>query len=144
MIGNRLVLKDLPAKSGWCDKDQALLYACFQLLVDFLEKEKPETIIDFKHDQEHRREWAELQALYRYWKVDRPKQEKKIKELLMGWAKYHRKHPKGKLTTFVVTKGKETQANKALKALHDAEDRFYGQEETMLLRLIKIRRRLWC
>ncbi len=31
---------------GWHDKDEILLHAVFQVLTDFVEQEKPETIID--------------------------------------------------------------------------------------------------
>jgi hypothetical protein len=50
--------------SQWYDRD-VLLHAAFQILVDFVEKEEPERITDFEHDEEQRRVWAEIQFLYR-------------------------------------------------------------------------------
>lgn len=47
MKGNKLVLKSLSPKSRWCDKDHVMLLACFQLLTDFLDKERPEQIVDY-------------------------------------------------------------------------------------------------
>ena len=42
-------------EKGWCDKDRVMLHAAFQLLVDFLEKEKPDEIVDWSHDADHER-----------------------------------------------------------------------------------------
>lgn len=41
MKGNVLALGGIKAGSRWSDKDHVLLCACFQVLVDFIEKERP-------------------------------------------------------------------------------------------------------
>jgi hypothetical protein len=64
--GNLLKLQSIKKNNEWCDKDQVLLFACFQILVDFIEKEEPQKIVDYKSDKEHKRQWKELQTLYRY------------------------------------------------------------------------------
>jgi hypothetical protein len=66
MKGNVLKLQNLKKKNEWWDKDQVMLYACFQLLMDFLEKEKPQTIVDYKYNLEQKKQWKELQTLYGY------------------------------------------------------------------------------
>lgn len=61
-------------KSGeWCDKDHIMLEACFQLLVDFIEKEKAGEVIDWQSDELHSNAWKEMQELYRWWAIDRPR-----------------------------------------------------------------------
>jgi len=144
MKGNILVLRDLKKNSPWCDKDHAMLYACFQLLVDFLEKEKPDSFGDFKHDKVQRARRQEMRVLYRYWKLDRPKLELKINALLLKWSDSRKtKLVPGSLpkTTreIVLREDKRTR-----KLLQKAEDQFQGLEEEMLGRLIAIRRHLWC
>ena len=62
----------------WHDKDYIMLYACFQLLVDFIEKEKPweltesvyEAYKEYDEDnaRQRQKDWDELYALYIWWK----------------------------------------------------------------------------
>jgi hypothetical protein len=73
---NVVVCRSLPPT--WCDRDYLLLYAAFQILEDFIEKEEP---WEFSATEEHLREsyadcgpdervtaWLEIQSLYRWWK----------------------------------------------------------------------------
>ena len=48
-------LKIHTLKKGWCGKDEILLHATFQLLVDFVEQEKPGQIIDWEADELHKK-----------------------------------------------------------------------------------------
>ena len=63
---NLLKIESLP--DGWRDKDEIILHACFQLLKDFVEKEK-EIIeqIDWKSDDETASAKAEIDFLYSWW-----------------------------------------------------------------------------
>ena len=63
---NVLKIKTLP--KGWTDKDFVMLHACFQLLTNFLKKEKPFKLIDWEHDKEHQDAKAELIFLNNWWK----------------------------------------------------------------------------
>ncbi len=62
------ILKIESLSDDWCDKDVVILHACFQLLKDFVEKEK-EIIeqIDWKHDKETENAKAEIDFLYNWW-----------------------------------------------------------------------------
>ena len=144
MKGNVLVLKDLPKNSKWCDKDHVMLLACFQILTDFLEKEKPQTIVDYSHDREHRKHWKELQALYRYWKHDRHKQERQIDALRRKWAKSRKTKMVPSLHPQTVSHVVVSEDRKTWRLLRSAETRFEKLEEEMLLRLISVRKHLWC
>lgn len=63
---NILKIESLP--DSWRDKDIILLHACFQLLKNFIEKEK-EIIeqIDWNHDEEIKHAKAEIDVLYKWW-----------------------------------------------------------------------------
>ena len=64
---NILKIESLP--DGWRDKDEIILHACFQLLKDFVEKEKDIIEqIDWKHNEETRKAKAEIDFLYSWWK----------------------------------------------------------------------------
>jgi hypothetical protein len=66
-------LKIHSLQSGWCDKDEILLHACFQCLVDFIEKE-PLHSTDWNSDNAHKFARKEMNTLYKWWK----KRSKKI------------------------------------------------------------------
>lgn len=70
---NILKIKTLP--KGWTDKDFVMLHACFQLLTNFLKKEKPFRCPSWKQDKEHQEAKAELIFLNNWWK-----KRKKIEE----------------------------------------------------------------
>ena len=59
-------------KVGWHDKDEVMLHAAFQLLVDFVEQEQPDKYIAWDHDTNHRQAWKEIRSLYRWWTTTRP------------------------------------------------------------------------
>lgn len=59
-------------EKGWCDSDIVLLHAAFQLLVNFVEKEKPDKIVDWDADPSHSQAWEEIQNLYHWWTKGRP------------------------------------------------------------------------
>lgn len=59
-------------KGQWYDKDCILLHAAFQILVDFVEKERPAEIVEWQHDELHRHAWSEISQLYHWWKKEHP------------------------------------------------------------------------
>lgn len=144
MKGNLLKISALKKKSEWCDKDRVLLYACFQILVDFLEKERPEQITDFKHNREQRKHWKELQALYRYWKKDRPAMEKEsARELKKAGLQVGNEGvpPTGaRSSSFNIL----VKNQKAFDRHNHLYEKIHRLDDEMLLRLIKIRHHLWC
>jgi len=52
------VLKIHTLEKGWCDKDYVMLHAMFQLLVDFVEQEKPDQIVDWNSDRGYKQPFA--------------------------------------------------------------------------------------
>jgi len=57
---------------GWTDKDEVLVHVMFQVLSDFMEKEKPAEFIDWNADPSNAKAWKEIQTLHRWWKEERP------------------------------------------------------------------------
>ena len=144
MRGNVFRLRHLSPRSRWCDKDHVMLHACFQLLVDFLEQEKPQKIVDYSHDRRHRETWKELQTLYRYWKIERPRAERERDRALSRWsAAYMVKWiPAADGRGSVM---KVLSEDKRLASRHRRlEEAFDRREHEMLRRLTDIRGHLWC
>lgn len=74
---NVVVCRALPPT--WCDRDYLLLYAAFQLLEDFIEKEEPwefagdvyatyVTDCDENFSRQRAAEWQTIRNLYAWWK----------------------------------------------------------------------------
>jgi hypothetical protein len=62
----QLKIKSLPNRKIWVDKDEEMLHACFQLLVDYIEEEKGDTHCCY---ETHKDFVDELRFLYDWWKV---------------------------------------------------------------------------
>nr|WP_086939208.1 hypothetical protein [Thaumasiovibrio occultus] len=90
-MARQLLIHSLPsvAQSRWIDRDFLFLHACFQLLVDFVEREEPQNLFLFADLAYHNRpipddvtygddgdtpaqslaKWQQLFALYHWWKA---------------------------------------------------------------------------
>jgi len=60
------VLKARSLPSTWVDKDEQMLHFCFQLLVDFIEKERAFEVIDTSDPLEGKFDYDELLSLYHW------------------------------------------------------------------------------
>lgn len=64
-----LKIQDLE-KGKWHDRDEIMLYACFQILTDCVEKEKVDTHCNYKT---HKEFVDEVRFLYKWWKKRKEK-----------------------------------------------------------------------
>lgn len=139
------VLKIHTLNKGWCDKDHVLLHAAFQLLVDFVEQEKPDQSIDWNWNPEHKQAWKEIRALYRWWTWTRPARksslcEKGLKKPSMRWKKI----PGSDNRQLVgYDKKKYPEYEKALKKHWQLEKKWEEEDQRNLHRLVDIRKYLW-
>lgn len=51
----------------WHDRDLVLIHAMFQILSDFMEKEKPAEVTDWNDGEEKIHAWKEIQELNNWW-----------------------------------------------------------------------------
>ncbi len=132
-------------KNQWHDKDEVLLHAAFQLLVDYVEQEKPAKSIDWNSDAEHRRAWNEISLLYRWWKKERsarkdpdarkrPKAPPVIWKDVPGTTLKQRDQP---------DKKRYAAYYRWLKDCAAIKRKWLQEDQRNLLRLIEIRSRLW-
>lgn len=66
------ILKIKTLEKGWQDREDILLHAAFQCLVDFVEQEIPTDASDWDHDKSTRRALKEMRELYKWWTEERP------------------------------------------------------------------------
>ena len=144
MKGNLLKLQSIKKNNEWCDKDQVLLLACFQILVDFIEKEEPQKIVDYKSNKEHKRQWNELQTLYRYWKSERPRMQKDAQKALRKSGIKMVSDPSENSGVRSVAIKFTFKDKKAFNLGCRLEDKLDRLDDEMLRRLINMRHHLWC
>ena len=131
-------------KKGWHDKDEILLHAAFQLLVDFIEKEHPERI-DWNAQKKHKQAWREIKSLYRWWKIERPARKSPLdnKRLLKPALKL-KKLPGSEFSQLVQPDRKKYAAYyRAMKKDGRLEKQWYEEDQRNLHRLIEVRGFLW-
>ncbi len=135
---------------GWIDTDWQMVYALFNLLVRFVEKEAPSGYFvpseeDAAKDTEEgecnqytglKRQLdnhKEYMAIYKYWKTDRRVTEKKYADALSAWSSAHQ-----------ASKGFDTpEVKKLWEEMNSIKEQNDKTLENMLHRLIKVRHCLW-
>ena len=132
-------------RKGWHDKDEVLLHAAFQLLVDFVEKERPDKVVDWDANGLHKRAWKEIKNLYKWWKEMRPARrspldKKRLNKPPLKFKKitdsefYRLDEPDNK---------KYAAYYRALGKHRELEEKWYEEDQRNLHRLIEIRGFLW-
>jgi hypothetical protein len=132
-------------KYGWVDRSEAVLYACFVCLRQYIENEEPvdpalfATPEEFEEDPglRHQKEmFDEAQALYQWWMKGRIEEEAEEDRL---WEAYHavRKDRRGS------DPEKVEAAEMAGKVWTEYRQWRTDRENVMLHRLISIRQSFW-
>jgi hypothetical protein len=121
---------------GWRDTDTRMLFAMFNLLCQFVEKELDTVDVDagrLVQNPELRPQYeayVEIKALYHYWKTERHQMQRQYNQALDEWSDLRRKAPK-------------EEVDAIWNELNALENKINDTEDEKLLRLIKIRRYLW-
>jgi hypothetical protein len=125
----------------WYDRDIILLHAAFQVLADFIEREKPDEIIDWEHDESSRHIWNEITQLYKWWKEERPNRRDPVDEVVHPPDEEYAISEGGKMVFPDREKYPEYYA--ALDKSHELEEEWHGEDQRNLHRLIEVRPHLW-
>lgn len=131
---NRVKIKSL--KPGYYDIDYRMLHACFQLLVDYVENERPFEIIDWDHDDESRQIAQEIKELYYWWKNEYPMRREPIHDIDESLVPPLTVVCRGDLTEYPAWE-------EACKKTQELEERWDREDDENLIRLMKIRPYLW-
>jgi hypothetical protein len=145
-LRNRFVVKHhlirTGLRPGWWDTDTRMLYGMMALLVEFIEKEKPEEIVEWDSASDHAHARDEFKAIYGWWK-NYPKFQNEISDLLSKWhdCKFGKDYSHDWIKKLNIPDTKE--AKRLFDNLNIAEQRLEEEEQDMLMRLVKIRHFLW-
>lgn len=140
-----------PYRYGWLDTDERMMYAMFNLLVEFVEKEEPYVLIptakdlvdadsDSQEDQDRNfflsrqiDQHKEYMTIYNYWKFERPNLEKEYGKLLTAW-----------LDSRELTEDRNHPDTKRLHQEMETFGELKNQKlEDMMHRLVDVRATLW-
>lgn len=131
------VLKIGSLDHRWHDKDEALLHAAFQLLVDFIEQEQAGKRINWNANELFKRAWREINSLYKWWKVRRPARQSPLddKKLAIPPLKF-KKMPDSQMYQMVEPDKKKYAAYyRALRQHAQLEQKWYEEDQRKLHRL---------
>lgn len=122
-----------------------MLHAVFQLLVDFVEQEKPDQIVDWNSDPVHKQVWKELRSLYRWWMKTRPARKSPLDEEGLKKPPMRWKEIDGTENRQLVDYDKKKYAayDDALKKHWQLEEKWDEEDQRNLHRMIEIRKFLW-
>lgn len=129
----------------WHDRDEILLHAAFQVLVDFIESEHPDRTIDWNADELHKRAWKEIKSLYKWWKETRaarrsPLDDRKLAKPALKFKKI----PGSELYATVEPDGKKYAGYyRALKKANRLKEKWFDEDQRNLHGLIEVRQFLW-
>jgi hypothetical protein len=119
---------------GWADIDSRLMYAMFNLLDLFVKHEMPNFYCPTEEEvakepayKTQRDAYIEIEAIHRWWNVDRVAAKKAISD---------------ELNRLYGTRGTRPTADER-EALHKMEADLEAKMEEMMVRLVKVRGSLW-
>ena len=138
---NHHLIKTKLPKGRWYDTDTRMLYGMMNLLMQYIEEEKPFEIIDWDNDEWHRNARDEMIAI-RDWQLNYDNRCKEIDQALTEWsdAKFGKDDNSDMLERL---NEKNTPETEALFERHSQLEDKLLKEEEMLIRLVKIRNYLW-
>jgi hypothetical protein len=143
--GQLKLLRINTLKKGWHDRDELLLHAAFQVLIDFVECEKPENTINWNYDKIYKHTWKEIIFLYKWWKEIRPLRQNPLDEMKLVKPPIKLTKIPGSVFYQLVELDdkKYIPYNRALKKYYQLEQKWYEEDQQYLHRLIEIRSFLW-
>jgi hypothetical protein len=140
------------SKGVWYDRDTVLLHAAFQVLVDFIEKEKlaqerfrSEKLgqAEFPELEENQLSWSEIRQLYRWWKEERPRRPNPLDGVPMPPEEYFMPPENGVVLDPEADLEKYPEFYAALFKKQALESEWYEEDQKNLERLIAVRSALW-
>ena len=123
---------------GWRDVPEKMLYAMFNLLGEYLNKETPHDLTQWytreqiEADEGMKKQQADIEearAIYQWWTVGRKEEAEIHAKLLHDWAEARR--------------AKAPNAEHLWELLQNCKDEEERKTDEMIARLMKIRRTLW-
>ncbi|MFN7972997.1 MAG: hypothetical protein U0166_11715 [Acidobacteriota bacterium] len=129
----------------WIDRDEILLHVAFQVLVDFVDKERPAEVCDWNADARHRKAWSEIASLHRWWTKERPRRKYPLDDKSIPHPPMRFVKVPGRAGETLVpwSRKKYARYDRASKCQLLLERRWHAEDQRQLHRLIEVRPFLW-
>lgn len=130
---------------GWADVDTKILYACFDLLAQFVEGEKPFDVLVWDSDNAHKMAAIEIKALHKWWTEERPTRFDPVSVTKCPGRAEAAPDADGHFVMgdYIGTPQEIADWKAACAESHRLEKLWMEEDEAMLHRLIKVRPYLW-
>jgi hypothetical protein len=128
---------------GWWPKADIMLHAVFQIIVDFVEKDKPVWMMP-DPIPENKLAWKEIRSLYRWWTKTRPARKSPLFDESLKWPPtLHVVKPGGDRRPITEKDRKKYAAfDSALETQWGLEQKWEQEDRRNLVRAIRIREHL--
>ncbi len=138
-------LKIQTLRKGWHDTDEVILHAMFQLLVDFIEKERPGETVDWSCNVAQRKAWKDMKYLYKWWKEIRPKRRSPLddKSIKIPPLKFKKVPGTEFVQSILPDRKKYSEYYRMLKKDHRLLKKWEEEDQRNLHKLIDLRKYLW-
>lgn len=135
-------LKISTLNKGWQETDEMMLHAVMQLLVDYVEKQKPDQVIDWSSDKDHVDAWTTIMLVYTWWKYTRPERVDPLDEIEVpdDYMTIGEPDENGNCPAIW---GDYPEIHAAMAVANKIEQDWYEEDTEMMLRIVKIRHMLW-
>ncbi len=132
----RWLMKNIP--NYWVDKDEVLRIAIFNCLVNFVERETPETYTDWTSDDKHKEAWRVIQKCYHYIIKARPELIETIEKTAHDWSQLCFAD-----SEMWITKTQTAESEVLFAKLHEQETLLDNLDEKTMIDIVKVRGFLW-
>ena len=136
------IIRTILPKGKWYDCDTRMLYGMMNLLIEFLEKEKPFETIDFDFSPTWKSVKKEIIAIRDWW-LNYDNRKVEIEEALNKWDVSKFGNCKDEEWIQLINKSDTKETKELIDNLSALETKLEQEEKKMLIRLIKIRKYLW-
>lgn len=138
---NVLKIQTLPYT--WSDRDSVLVHAMMQILKDFVKKEKPDSIINWDSDPEHRQARDKMDEILNWWENSYLifDEFEGLEFDKIDWE--DRFYPKKPGSNFVEMKPSSENDRKCYKIAHSRELDMEQELEKKLRELLDVRKYMW-
>ena len=133
-------LKIQSLSSEYVDRDELLLHASFQILKDFIEKEKPATYFNFDYDTNI---WNEILYLYNWWTNVRPNRIDLLRDPTMEIPPIEYITSPNHTVIKYFNDKKYKKYYDSIKEQPKLDSKYEKEDQRNLRRLIKVRMHLW-
>ena len=115
------------------------------MLVDFIEKERPDRVIDWSSDEIHKHAWREMRALYKWWTKVRPARRSPLDNRRLSIPPLKSKKIPDTDSYRIIEPSRKKYAAfyKAIEVHNRLEQKWLEEDQRNLHRLIDIRGFLW-